>query len=282
MSSSEDAEQQKGQEQLPSKQQPPAETAGQNRHAGQMGSNNHADESSERGYGGSEHKSSNSQLMDNGHAELASSQPAPQPPGGSRLSELSDGLQLQGKSGQQHASLSPFANGASENRICKSEQSQPTGESGIGKEAEGRASEAPHHQHYDNVGNGGLGERLGREGSGECDSFTSARSDPGAAAQMLTGADTDGSSAAANHTEPARGQQSKQPSLLPPTLVSSTQKPDSSANGSVTVQRKSRSQLSTEQAKQGVSLLDFFTASSKEPDPQSGRKASAHVNGNPQ
>lgn len=52
MSSSEDAEQQKGQEQLPSKQQPPAETAGQNRHAGQMGSNNHADESSERGHGG--------------------------------------------------------------------------------------------------------------------------------------------------------------------------------------------------------------------------------------
>ena len=282
MSSSNDAEQQNDREQLPSKQQPPAETAGQNIHAGQMGSNKHADECSERGHRGSEHKSSNAQLMENGHAELASSQPAQQPPGGSRLSKLSDGLQLQGKSGQQASNLSPFANGASENQTCKSERSQPLGESDIDKEAEGKASEAGHHQQYDSIGNGGLDERLGREGSGECDSFTSARSDPGAAAQMLTGADTDGSSAAANHTEPARGQQSKQPSLLPPTLVSSTQKPDSSANGSVTVQRKSRSQLSTEQAKQGGSLLDFFTASSKEPDPQSGRKASAHVNGNPQ
>lgn len=290
-------EEQKEQEQQLLKQkqqQQAAETAKQqDGPAGQLsGNSTTAEEHVEAGqaYAGEEPSSgkpSAAQPMENGHAGPASRQP----PGGSRSGELPDGPQQRGASSAQQLDgasgdhqVSPFqgaqASEPSQAQVLGDSSSEGRQEaSGMSHGAQSRSTQAsPAHGQQGSAAGKGLGQR--HEGSGEDDSFTSARSTPAAAAQAVDGGTAEPCDPAVSHEGAAADLPSKQPSLLPRALSTGNPRQSSGASSAPAGRRRSRDQTCKDQAKQGGSLLNFFRSTSKEPDLGLDSRAFEDLNGN--
>ena len=286
-------EEEKEQEQLLSKQKQQQEAAEaakqQDGHAGQLASRSTAaEEPLEAGQGHAEQETTSGQPsaappVENGHAGPASRQP----PGGSSSEELADGPQQRGASSTQQLgsasvdhNVSPFQ-GAQASELS---QEQALGHSGSeGRhEASGASHETQFHSAQASPANQqhagkGLGQR--QEGSGEDDSFTSARSTPAAAAPAVDGGGAERSDPAASHEGAAGNLPSKQPSLLPQALSTGNPRQSSGAISAPAGRRRSGDQISNDQGKQGGSLLNFFRSTSKEPKSELASRVSEHLNG---
>ena len=119
-------------------------------------------------------------------------------------------------------------------------------------------------------------KQLEPEGSGEGESFTSARSVPLAAAQPSAHAQAEDSDAAASV---AGGLQSDQPSLLPQSLAKSTLRQSFGVRDSLAAHSESPVQRGKAQAKHSGSLLDFFRSSSRGEEAGPGDGVHQHLNG---
>ena len=289
-------EEQKEQEQLLLKQQQEqqaAEAAGQqDGHAGQRGTgNNAAKEHSAPGQGHADWEPSSGapsavQPVENGHAGLASMQP----PGGSRAGESPYGPQQQDAAPTQQldgASMDHCVSPFQELRTSEPSQAQMLGDSGTeGRPEEtGALHETQHHSLKASQADGqqvkvaskGLGQL--QKGSGEDDSFTSARSSPAAALQACDVGSAESCHPAAIDEDAAGDQPSKQPSLLPQALSTGNTRQSSGTKGTPGGRNKGRDQGSKNHAKQGGSLLNFFRSTSKEAESWPESRASEHVNG---
>lgn len=287
-------EEQKEQEQLQKQQRQAAETAKQQDvPAGQLSSSSTAaKEPLDAGQGHAESGSTSgqpsaAQPMENGHAGPGSAQP----PGGSRSGELPDSPQQRGASSTQQLGSAPVDRHVSPfqgARASEPFQAPMLGDSvgSVGSEgrhealheAQARHTQAsPAHVQQASTAGKGLGQR--QEGSGEDDSFTSARSSPAAAVPASDRGFAPRFNPAAGYEGAAGDSPSKQPSLLPRALSTGKPMQSSGASSAPAGRRRSRDQFSKDQGKQGGSLLNFFRSTSKEPDLGLESRGSEHLNG---